>query len=169
MFNFYLQHKVVEILVFFEFLQLIIYVLKVKLFILKHLNFVNTSQHTITFQKTNNNFFIFVNTKNYLIFTTSLYSFVGRHNRGSEVTRFWYIFTKFLHLKLKLWSIWKFNVISKGGWYYRISLLLVKGKFLKNVKKLYFTKQYAHNGCKLKKRRRRKSKRLRIRFKKNVI
>lgn len=108
---------------------------------------------TLSLRKTNSNFFACLIKRNKVIFSLSLYSFQLK-GRKEEYRAFWFRICKFIELSIRKLNIYALNIIVHGRLLGVYKLIIFKRHIKARIKFFFLKTSVPHNGCKLKKRKR---------------
>ena len=88
-----------------------------------------------------------------MLFTISFYSFIKK-NKKNAYRLFWFRLFKYIEVRLFKYKIQKLNLIIYGKLLLKYKILLKNKVLLKKLNFFYYNTGVSHNGCKLKKKRR---------------
>lgn len=106
----------------------------------------------LVLKKTNSNFFACLYKKK-MLFSLSFYSFIKKNTKNAY-RLFWFRLFKYIEVRLFKYKIKKINLIIYGKLLLKYKILLRNKVFMKKLNFFYYYTGIAHNGCKLKKKRR---------------
>jgi len=108
----------------------------------------------LVIKKTNNNYFLTLSKNNYTIFSVTFFSFIKK-NKKDAYRLFWARFKKFMEYRVLKFKIKKLNLIIYGKLMYQYrKFFKISIDFIRKIYLFYFYSGLAHNGCKLKKKKR---------------
>ena len=107
----------------------------------------------LTLKKTNSNVFVCLYKYHKMFFSLSFYSFIKK-NQKNAYKLFWYRLFKFIEVRLDRFKIKKFNLIIYGKLLYKYKNMFKVKKIYEKIGCLFYKTGVSHNGCKLKKKKR---------------